>query len=138
MGGPGSTMLLIVLLVVMVGLVFIQSRNQKKQALASQSFRNSLSKGDEVMTRSGVIGRVVEVDLDNSSVIIESQGTNLQVYIDAISKKPEGVEVEVVKKSSAAAVVVDTEDAASAKTPAKTTKRAGTRKAATKKTSLKK
>jgi preprotein translocase subunit YajC len=61
-GGSNYTFL-IILLVLLVGLFFLSRRTQRKQKDA-QSFRSNLTPGQDVMTASGMLGRIVDVDGD--------------------------------------------------------------------------
>ncbi len=62
--------LLVGMLAVFVGLLFVQSRNRKKQATQMQE---GLKPGAEVMLTSGIIGSVVAVAGDR--VVITTAGT---------------------------------------------------------------
>lgn len=61
-------LLLIVLLA--GGAMYFMSRNTRKRQKAAAEFRDSLSIGDDVMTASGMLGTVVEIDGD--TITIES------------------------------------------------------------------
>lgn len=56
--------LLIPLLVVFVGLMYLASRRQKKEANAVKAMQDSLQVDDQVMTTSGLHGTVVGLDED--------------------------------------------------------------------------
>lgn len=82
-GGSNYTFL-IILLVLLVGLFFLSRRTQKRQKDA-QSFRANLTPGQDVMTASGMLGRIVEVDGDE--ITIESTpGTRSRWVRAAIAK----------------------------------------------------
>lgn len=82
-GGSNYTFL-IILLVLLVGLFFLSRRTQKRQKDA-QSFRSNLTPGQDVMTASGMLGRIVEVDGDE--ITIESTpGTRSRWVRAAIAK----------------------------------------------------
>ena len=82
-GGSNYTFL-IILLVLLVGLFFLSRRTQRKQKDA-QSFRANLTPGQDVMTASGMLGRIVEVDGDE--ITIESTpGTRSRWVRAAIAK----------------------------------------------------
>lgn len=53
-----------IVLLVLVGGMWLLSRNQRKQQKKAQSFRDTLAVGQEVMTGSGMFGEVVDVDGD--------------------------------------------------------------------------
>ncbi|MFC8733840.1 preprotein translocase subunit YajC [Luteimicrobium sp. NPDC057192] len=65
-GGSNYTFL-IILLVLLVGLFFLSRRTQKRQKDA-QSFRSNLTPGQDVMTASGMLGTIVEVDGDEITI----------------------------------------------------------------------
>jgi preprotein translocase subunit YajC len=82
-GGSNYTFL-IILLVLLVGLFFLSRRTPRKQKDA-QSFRANLTPGQDVMTASGMLGRIVEVDGDE--ITIESTpGTRSRWVRAAIAK----------------------------------------------------
>ena len=90
--------LLIGMLAVFVGLLFVQSRNRKKQA---NQMQEGLKPGAEVMLTSGIIGTVVAVAGDR--VIITTAGTTkIEVASGAVLRVLKSVEVS--SKSTAAAV----------------------------------
>lgn len=62
--------LLIPLLVVFVGLMFLASRRQKKEANAVKTMQDSLQLDDEVMTTSGLHGTVVGLGEDTIAMEI--------------------------------------------------------------------
>jgi preprotein translocase subunit YajC len=83
-GGGSNYTFLIILLVLLVGLFFLSRRTQKRQKDA-QSFRANLTPGQDVMTASGMLGRIVEVDGDE--ITIESTpGTRSRWVRAAIAK----------------------------------------------------
>ena len=55
---------LIVIIVVMFGMMFWQSKKAKQQQAERQDFRANLQPGTEVITIGGVIGKVVSVDTE--------------------------------------------------------------------------
>lgn len=87
--------LLIGILVIMAGLMFYTSRQNKKRQQDSQDFRKSLSVGDEVMTGSGLIGSIEKVSIEDNYVIIKSEGSKSRWLIDAITKMPESAKIDV-------------------------------------------
>ncbi len=74
----------IVLLVLLGGMWFMSSRSRKQQQKA-QEFRNNLKPGDEVMTHSGMLATVVEVEGDN--ITLESAPGNQSRWIRAAIAK---------------------------------------------------
>lgn len=83
---PSFLILIAILLVVMF---FMSSRTRKQQRQAAE-FRNNLTVGTKVMTASGMIGTVVDLDEANDQVTIESfPGSPTTWLRAAISKKIE-------------------------------------------------
>jgi preprotein translocase subunit YajC len=76
----------------MIGMMFFSSRKNKQRQQEAVSFRKSLEKGDEIMTGSGLIGKVVELDEETNSVVVDSEGTKSRWLVDAITKRPAAVE----------------------------------------------
>ena len=76
---PGGLMmwLPLVLIVVVFWLFFI--RPQSKKAKEEQKFRDSLQKGDKVVTIGGFHGKVVEV---KESTVIISLAPNMEVEVE--------------------------------------------------------
>ena len=78
--GAGSSMLfMIILLIAMIGLMVWTSRKQKKQQSQVQDFRQTLKEGDPVATVGGLLGTVHSVDLEHDEVVIDSEGSPVQV-----------------------------------------------------------
>lgn len=71
-------MFLIVIIVVMFGMMFWQSKKAKQQQAERQDFRANLQPGTEVITIGGVIGKVVSVD---------SEGSQIRFGFNAISRE---------------------------------------------------
>jgi len=80
------------------GLMFMSSRTRKTQRAALE-FRNTLAPGDEVMTHSGLLGTVVEVE-DDVITLESAPGSRSRWIRAAISKKIEPP-VEVVEDEDA-------------------------------------
>ena len=72
-----SSLIFIILLVVVFWLFFI--RPQSKRAKEEQKFRDSLQKGDKVVTIGGFHGRVVEV---KDTTVIISLAPNMEVEVE--------------------------------------------------------
>ncbi|UZJ26098.1 preprotein translocase subunit YajC [Rhodococcus antarcticus] len=56
--------LLPILLVAFLGIMYMASRRQKKEAKAVSDMQDALTAGDEVMTTSGLHGTIVDLDED--------------------------------------------------------------------------
>jgi preprotein translocase subunit YajC len=79
--------LLIFVVIAVAGLLFMSSRTRKTQRAALE-FRNTLGPGDEVMTHSGLLGTVVEVE-DDVITLESAPGSRSRWIRAAISKKIE-------------------------------------------------
>ena len=83
-----TSLFMIVILVLMIGMMWWQSKKAKKQQAKVNDFRESLVPGKEVATYSGLLGKVVEVDLEKEQVVIDSEGTLSRWRIQAITEPP--------------------------------------------------
>ncbi|ANC30118.1 preprotein translocase subunit YajC [Isoptericola dokdonensis] len=100
---------IIILFAVLAGLMLFMSSRTRKQQKQQAEFRSSLAPGHEVMTGSGLIGTVVDVDEAADIVTIESTpGTQTRWLRAAIAKK---IDPPVVEDE--AEVAEDTADAGS-------------------------
>lgn len=61
---------------------FLLIRPQQKRAKAHKQMINELKRGDRVVTASGIIGRIVEID--DEQVVLESENSRLRVSRSAI------------------------------------------------------
>ena len=82
-GSPWMSLIFIVLLIVVFWLFFI--RPQSKKAKEEQKFRESLQKGDKVVTIGGIHGKIVEVK-ETTVVISLSPNTEVEVEKSALVK----------------------------------------------------
>ena len=82
--GNGWSMWIMLALIFGV-MYFFMIRPQRKQQKELQNFRNSLSKGDKVVTIGGIFGTVAEIKED--SVLVEvDNGVKIRVSKQAIVK----------------------------------------------------
>ena len=101
--------ILIFIVIAVAGLFFMSSRTRKQQRAASE-FRNNLVPGDEVMTHSGLLGTVV--DVENDVITLESApGSRSRWIRAAISKKIEPPVDEVEDDSDADDDEIDDDEA---------------------------
>lgn len=77
----------IVIIVVMLGMMFWQSKKAKQQQAERQDFRANLQPGTEVITIGGVIGKVVSVDTEYEEIVIDSEGSQIRFGFNAISRE---------------------------------------------------
>ena len=75
---------LVVLIVVMFGMMFWQSKKAKQQQAERQNFRSSLQPGTEVITIGGIIGKVTKVT-DDFVVVEISDNVELKFQKQAIA-----------------------------------------------------
>ena len=78
---------LVVLIVVMFGMMFWQSKKAKQQQAEHQDFRSNLQPGTEVITIGGIIGKVVSVDTEYEEIVVDSEGSQLRFGFNAISRE---------------------------------------------------
>lgn len=78
---------LVVLIVVMFGMMFWQSKKAKQQQAERQNFRSILQPGTEVITIGGIIGKVVSVDTEYEEIVVDSEGSQLRFGFNAISRE---------------------------------------------------
>jgi len=87
-GSMWTSMIFIVALIVVFWLFFI--RPQSKKAKEEQKFRESLKKGDKVVTIGGFHGRVVEV---KETTVIISVAPNTEVEVEKTALQQTGANV---------------------------------------------
>lgn len=75
---------LLIFFVLMIGLIFFQTRTQRKQAQKRMESLKKLEKGYEVITIGGLYGTVDEVDTDKSTVVLDVDGVYLTFELTAI------------------------------------------------------
>ena len=81
----GGWSMWIMLALIFVVMWFFMIRPQKKQQKELENFRNSLQKGDKVVTIGGIFGTVAEIKED--SVLIEvDNGVKIRVSKQALVK----------------------------------------------------
>lgn len=78
---------LVVLIVVMFGMMFWQSKKAKQQQAERQDFRSNLQPGTEAITIGGIIGKVVSVDTEYEEIVVDSEGSQLRFGFNAISRE---------------------------------------------------
>lgn len=89
--------LFFIIILAVAGLLFMSSRTRKQQRSAME-FRNNLVPGDEVMTHSGLLGTVVDVE-DDVITLESAPGSRSRWIRAAISKKIEPPVDEVEDES---------------------------------------
>lgn len=76
-GGGYSGLIMIALLFVILWLFFIRPQNKKQKE--EQRFRDSLQKGDDVVTIGGIHGKVVEV---KTTTVMVSIDNNVKIEVE--------------------------------------------------------
>ncbi|MCT7655853.1 preprotein translocase subunit YajC [Oceanimonas sp. NS1] len=91
-GAAGGGMEMIIMLVVF-GLIFyfMIFRPQSKRVKEHKNLMSSLSKGDEVLTNGGLVGKIAKISTDNDYVVLslseQSQVTIKKDFITAVLPK---------------------------------------------------
>lgn len=102
-GGTSSFLIMIVLMFAIMYFFMIRPQNKKQKEI--QNFRNSLSKGQEVVTAGGIYGTIRDIDDVNNIITLEIAN---------------GVRVRIDRNSIyASAPTADGQQAASTPAPAK-------------------
>ena len=79
-GGCGGAFSMLLPLLIMVPFLFLMFRRQKKE----QQARSSLKKGDRVVSQSGLIGELIEMDERIAKVKI-APGTTVAMLVNTLS-----------------------------------------------------
>ena len=106
-GGNDYTMLIIlgVLIVAFIVMSAVQSKNRKKQMAEDQAKKDKLCAGTTIITIGGIMGRVVSVNHDESTFVLDTEGTKIKFDKRAIYQMqlPKKVEEEFKKEQEALA-----------------------------------
>lgn len=78
-GGFGNYSFLIMMVLIFVVMYFFMIRPQQKKQKEINNFRNSLKKGDKVVTVGGIYGTIVEVK--ETSLLVEIDN-NVKIRVD--------------------------------------------------------
>jgi len=87
-GGPqggNSLMMPLMLVGMIVVMYFFMIRPQQKRAKEQKKFADSMNTGDKIITTSGIHGRIVRTNDDNTVVIEVDRNTNITIERQAIS-----------------------------------------------------
>ena len=82
-GGGGSQMLIIIALMIVIFYFFMIRPQQKKQK-QMQNFRDSLNKGDKIVTIGGIHGKIVAVEETTFTIEVED-GAKLKIDKAAVA-----------------------------------------------------
>lgn len=106
-GGNNYTMLIIlgVLIVAFIVMTAVQNKNRKKQAQEDQARKDKLCSGTTVITIGGIMGRVVSVNNEENSFVLDTEGTKMKFDKRAIYQMqlPKKVEEELKREQEALA-----------------------------------
>jgi preprotein translocase subunit YajC len=83
-GALGSMGMFLPLILVMIVMFFMSSRRNKKEAEA----RKAMKKGEKVLSQSGIVGELVDID-DRFAKVKIAPGTTVQMLATAISPLPD-------------------------------------------------
>jgi preprotein translocase subunit YajC len=88
--GQSPLMSFLPLLLIIVVFYFFMIRPQMKRQKEMKNFRESLKKGDKIVTTGGIYGKIV--DIDGQYIVIEID-TNVKIKVDkvAILKDPSDI-----------------------------------------------
>lgn len=82
--GGGMTQMLIFLVLIIVIFYFFMIRPQQKKQKQMQNFRDSLTKGDKIVTIGGIHGKIVSTD-ETTFVIEVEDGTKMRIDKGAVA-----------------------------------------------------
>jgi preprotein translocase subunit YajC len=90
-GGNGAMMQFVMLGLIIVVFYFFMIRPQTKRQKEMKNFRESLKKGDKVITTGGIYGRIAEIS-DNTVILEVEDKMRLKVDKAALIKDPSDIE----------------------------------------------
>jgi preprotein translocase subunit YajC len=90
-GGGNPLMNLVPLLLIVVVFYFFMIRPQVKRQKELKKFRESLQKGDKVVTTGGIYGKIAEIK-DNYIVVEVDDNVKLKIDKAAVLKDPSDLE----------------------------------------------
>lgn len=73
--------MLIVWAIIIVALYFFMIRPQSKKRKEEEAMRSNLEIGDEIVTIGGIVGRVVSINDDTDSMVIETGADRTKVRL---------------------------------------------------------
>ena len=88
-GGSGMSFLMMMVIIVAITWFFMIRPQQKKQK-EIQNFRNSITKGQEIVTAGGIYGIVKDIDEANNKLKVEiANGVCIQVDKGSVYASPQ-------------------------------------------------
>ncbi|MDR2868438.1 MAG: preprotein translocase subunit YajC [Bacteroidales bacterium] len=82
-GGGGTQMIIMIVLIIVV-FYFFMIRPQSKKQKKIQQYRESLKRGDEIITIGGIHGKIADVKEDSFIIEVED-GTKLRIEKAAVA-----------------------------------------------------
>ena len=77
MGGMGSTILMLVMMLAVFYFMLIRPENKRKKE--AEQMRSSVKKGDKITTIGGIIGTVV--DVKENSIVVETSADQVRIEL---------------------------------------------------------
>ena len=77
MGGMGSTMIMLIMMVAVFYFMLIRPENKRKKE--AEEMRSAVKKGDKITTIGGIVGTVVDVKENN--IVIETSADQVRVEL---------------------------------------------------------
>jgi preprotein translocase subunit YajC len=85
-GDFGAWGTIIMIVVMFAAFYFFAIRPQKKQEKETQTMRNSLSIGDEIVTIGGIVGIITNITEETITIISSRDRTRIQFLKSAVSR----------------------------------------------------
>ena len=87
---------IVIAYVVIIALIsyFLVIRPNKKQRSRQSNLINSITSGDTIETIGGIIGDVVDVDREDSTIIIKSEESTLKLRLGSVKMVLESIDAE--------------------------------------------
>lgn len=89
-GGNGAVILLVQMALFVAIFYFLLIRPQQKEQKKRQELINAVTKGDEIVTNGGIVGKVVKAE--KYRVTIESAGSKIEIDRVGIARVVDGSE----------------------------------------------
>jgi preprotein translocase subunit YajC len=84
-GKPGGWLQILPWIGIFVVFYFFMIRPQQKKAKEQKQFRESLKKGDQIVTIGGLYGRIASIEDDNTILVEVDKGIKLKFEKSAVS-----------------------------------------------------
>ncbi len=106
-GGNNYTMYIFlgIIIIAFIVMTVVQNKNRKKQMAEDQARKDKLCAGTVVITIGGIMGKVVSVDNEENSFVLDTEGTKMKFDKRAIYQMqlPKKVEEEFKREQAALA-----------------------------------